>query len=345
MEANRPDAVKAEPRRELRIGGLHWRIPSIRQAGPAFFFRLNILYLIVLVVGAAAYSRDLWNMSSGFLSDPVAGLIPIGVPVAGALGGVMISMYGVFQYSGRWSPDFNYWHAARPIMGAILGSVGFLMFLMMMNATGVNPPLSTGGSSGDDVAVTTTIPEDGPDSQDDEPVAVAPTEDPEKGRSEDLVVYYVLAFVIGYREETFRELIKRVLDIIFRPGGGIASRATLTATPKSGPTPLRVLFDATSSTGVARWKLDFGDGAEVLTGDGPPGSFTHLYETPGHHVASLTVTGDGGDAAATSVELVVGEVDEEEEVVGKDHGDDPIPDEDALTDDRLPAASGRVAPQ
>ena len=31
-------------------------------------------------------------------------------------------------------------------------------------------------------------------------------------------IYHVLAFIVGYREETFRDLLKRVTDLILRPG-------------------------------------------------------------------------------------------------------------------------------
>jgi hypothetical protein len=32
------------------------------------------------------------------------------------------------------------------------------------------------------------------------------------------VFYYVVAFLIGYREESFRELIRRLGDVILNPG-------------------------------------------------------------------------------------------------------------------------------
>jgi hypothetical protein len=41
----------------------------------------------------------------------------------------------------------------------------------------------------------------------------------EKGKP----VYYVIAFVVGYREETFRRLIKRVTDVLLEPGADQAN--------------------------------------------------------------------------------------------------------------------------
>jgi|SRR5437660_1033529 len=33
------------------------------------------------------------------------------------------------------------------------------------------------------------------------------------------LLYYLIAFLVGYREETFRELIKRLVDVVLSPGG------------------------------------------------------------------------------------------------------------------------------
>jgi len=45
------------------------------------------------------------------------------------------------------------------------------------------------------------------------------------------LLYYVIAFLVGYREETFRELIKRLADVILTPGpgGGGVAMPTITA--------------------------------------------------------------------------------------------------------------------
>jgi hypothetical protein len=47
-----------------------------------------------------------------------------------------------------------------------------------------------------------------------------------------LVPYYVLAFVVGYREQTFRDLIKRVADTLLGPGiRGVRPPAAASANP------------------------------------------------------------------------------------------------------------------
>ena len=102
----------------------------------------------------------------------------------------------------RW----NYWHMARPLMGAVLGIVAFFIFVGVINAT---------------VGTATTRPliKDTP--------------------AEGLIVYSVVAFVVGYREETFREPIKRAGDLLFKPATP-GEVPTVTLEPPSaefGPTP------------------------------------------------------------------------------------------------------------
>ena len=35
----------------------------------------------------------------------------------------------------------------------------------------------------------------------------------------NVTIFEVLAFIVGYREETFRHLLKRVTDLILQPAG------------------------------------------------------------------------------------------------------------------------------
>lgn len=71
------------------------------------------------------------------------------------------------------------WQVARPFLGAIVGSVGFLVFIVVIKATG-----ST-------VSTTTTT-----------------------GRA----AFDLVAFLVGFREEVFRQLLKRATDVLLAPG-------------------------------------------------------------------------------------------------------------------------------
>ena len=68
-------------------------------------------------------------------------------------------------------------------MGAVLGVMSFLILSVIVTLAGSTAP--------------------SPDS--------APT-------IANMNIYHVLAFIVGYREETFRDLLKRVTDLILRPG-------------------------------------------------------------------------------------------------------------------------------
>lgn len=108
------------------------------------------------------------------------GPVPAGVPWFGAMGAVLISLSGVFDHPHDWDPSAVYWHISRPLIGASLGLVSVLVFQAGILAVNAQP-----GSGG-----------------------------PRN------LLYYLIAFLIGYREETFRELIKRLGDVILTPGGG-----------------------------------------------------------------------------------------------------------------------------
>jgi hypothetical protein len=106
------------------------------------------------------------------------------VPWFGALGAVLIGMYGMFDHIHKdWSARYNIWHVARPLTGAVLGIMAYLIFAATVRATGVDPTATTQAQG-----VTSEI------------------------------VYDVIAFAVGYREESFRVLFKRALDLFLGPG-------------------------------------------------------------------------------------------------------------------------------
>lgn len=140
---------------------------------PQRFFLIALGYL-ALVLGAFV----LWQTWGGFrdwLPDDL-GPLPFEVPWFGALGGTLISLTGIFAHNRDWDPKFETWHYARPVVGAVIGSVGALLFYVIA-----------------DLATSNSI-------------------DPNP------TVFDVVAFLVGYREESFRELMERVTDLLIRPG-------------------------------------------------------------------------------------------------------------------------------
>lgn len=129
------------------------------------------------------------------------GTVPLAVPWFGALGGVIISLTGTVEHVKTWDRGFAYWHISRPLIGASVAIVAVLV--LQAGLTAVKP-----GATG-------TIAAPG---------------------SPHNVLYYVVAFAVGYRESTFRELLKRIIDLILAPGPAKTSQASVTSlSPQTGP--------------------------------------------------------------------------------------------------------------
>jgi hypothetical protein len=154
--------------------------------------------LYLLVLFVSAGLFAKWGAFPHLLPDPL-GPLPLAIPWFGSLGAVIIGLTGIFQHQKNWNHSYDYWHIARPFTGIAFGVVGVLIFMTIVAA-----------------ASSTTLPPAG------------------SGK----LVYYVVAFLIGYREETFRQLIKRVTDLVLSPispdsaSSNSATDATGTSPPK-----------------------------------------------------------------------------------------------------------------
>ncbi|HEX3248400.1 MAG TPA: IPT/TIG domain-containing protein [Pyrinomonadaceae bacterium] len=190
------------------------------------------------------------------------GSIPIGVVWFGAIGAVLISLTGIVEHFADWNPGFNLWHLSRPLVGAALAVVGVLIIQAGVAATGT--PLNSG------------IPE-------------VPKN----------LLYYLVAFLVGYREETFRELIKRLVDLIFTPAT-TPPKPTITSLSSStgsiaGGGSVKIfgsgLSDATAvSFGLVAAKFQI-DSDNQISAVIPPSSTTGPV--------SVTVKTKGGTATAS----------------------------------------------
>lgn len=176
----------------------------VQRRKPGFFFWLNLGYLVVLLLLPLFRAADLLFVQR--IPDPVGDLIPIGVPWFGALGAILISLYGVWDHNQEWDPKWNYWHIARPVAGVALGTIAYLIFIGVINATGATPTIGT-TLTGDPSPQETAAP------------------------VQNLVPYYVIAFLVGFREETFRDLVRRATDVLLGPGAGAAPVGTVVVSP------------------------------------------------------------------------------------------------------------------
>jgi len=131
----------------------------------------------------------------GVIDRKTIGTIPIAVPWWGAVGAVLLSLSAVFDHTDDWKPDMAIWHWARPVFGVFMSSFAILAFQAGVLAVGKDLKPAPGALSTQNL------------------------------------LYYVLAFIVGYREETARTLIKRVGDVIIGPGETPASGGTTPAPP------------------------------------------------------------------------------------------------------------------
>ncbi len=107
------------------------------------------------------------------------GPVPAAVPWFGALGAVTIGIVRVVEHAVEWDDGQFYWHVSRPLLGAVLSTIAYLIFLAGILATGTT-----------DIAV---------------------------GKTKN-IIDYIIAFVVGFREDVFRNLIKRVSDALLTAG-------------------------------------------------------------------------------------------------------------------------------
>jgi hypothetical protein len=121
----------------------------------------------------------------------------------------------------------------------------------------------------------------------------------------DCIVFYVLAFLVGYREETFRELIKRATDLILKPGNVPAAAPAVTF--KIGGAAASEIQCPTAAAGAnSTVTVDVQNSgtAALVT---PTVSLTLVPPTPANTFTLATddVTGRGDLAPGQSKQVVV----------------------------------------
>jgi hypothetical protein len=215
--------------------------PTEKLRGGSQGFIFGLQVAYLAALGALA---AIYFTNRALISLPeTLGPLPIAVPWFGALGAVLISLVGVTEHRRDWDPSYRFWHWSRPVLGASFGAISVLIFEAGILAVGSAP-----------IASPENVPRN--------------------------LLYYLAAFVVGYREETFRELVKRLTDVIFSPGpAGTAGLAISSMSPQSGPaaggTAVTVLGTGLTDTdsvrfGTANAQFHI-DGDTQVTVTTPPG--------------------------------------------------------------------------
>lgn len=156
-----------------------------RSWSPGVFFCIDALLLVVLLGAALLFATGaLPEVHPGGRPGAVfLSVVPYWVPWAGALGGVSISLVGVAGYAGEhWDPyHYGYWHLARPFLGSVFGTFAVLIIVLVLKTV---------------TTVDTKVPY----------------------TAQGVAVLSVFAYVVGFREATFRDLVTKVVDVILSPG-------------------------------------------------------------------------------------------------------------------------------
>jgi IPT/TIG domain len=113
------------------------------------------------------------------------------------------------------------------------------------------------------------------------------------------LLYYLIAFLVGYREETFRELIKRLVDLIFAPASAgaapkITSLAPNTAAAAGG---VQVVVSGSGFTGTTA--VTFGSSSATFHVDSDSQITAQLPSAGAPGQVTVTVKGKTGSATAS----------------------------------------------
>lgn len=279
-------------------------------------FVLAFAYLaVILLVGLLYFLKR----SLLFFVPDSFGLIPVGVPWFGALGAVLISLTGVFEHEHDWDESFWPWHVARPLVGATVSVVSVLILqagFLSVSATPIqSAPTPTQASQ--TARTPTPTPAPAPSASaaptptgagTPTPAPASPTPQTPAGQnqpgnpkgpvSNNNLLYYLVAFLVGYREETFRELIKRLVDVLLSPGNAGAAAPTIQAvTPAQAPhaTATQVTITGAGFTGTQSVKFGASAVQFTVNADGKITATTPVMAAAGSVL--LTVTTKGGSAS------------------------------------------------
>jgi len=170
-------------------------------AGPksnrVLIFFVQCIYLGVLALIAWLNFADGIPAALRFAST--YGPVPSAVLWYGALGGTLISLAGVHDHRYDWDETYWTWHIIRPFVGAAVAVIAVLIIQAGILAVGVKLD-SSGG---------------------DQPVKN--------------LFYYLVAFLVGYREETFRGMVKRLGDVVLASDSTGVTPVIREIRPSSGP--------------------------------------------------------------------------------------------------------------
>jgi hypothetical protein len=192
------------------------------------------------------------------------GSVPLAVVWFGALGAVLISLTGIVEHAHDWDESFALWHLSRPLVGASLAVVGVLSHPAGVLATGSTP--NSGAAQ---------VPKN--------------------------LLYYLVAFLVGYREETFRELIKRLVDLIFAPASTVAAPKITGLAPNTNAMAGGVPVVITGAGFTGTTAVTFGSSSATFRVDSDSQITAQLPSAAAAGQVTVTVKGKTGSATTSFI--------------------------------------------
>jgi hypothetical protein len=92
---------------------------------------VSVTWVALLVASFICYERI--DAFGDFVSFKL-GRLPFETIWFGAAGGWLISAQGIFEHNNKWRRSYDYWHYARPLLGALIGTLGCLVFIVLNDA-------------------------------------------------------------------------------------------------------------------------------------------------------------------------------------------------------------------
>jgi hypothetical protein len=157
--------------------------PSAAAAAPTVVIVIAVVTFVGLLVVAGFFVGV--GAFHNWVDARHLGRLPVGIVWFAAIGGSLVSLKGIFKHHNNdWKVTFNAWHMLRPWTGVVMGVLGAFFLLVATELATVSPNGVAAGRA----------PQLNPD------------------------IYYVAAFIAGFAEESFRDLVERLTRTIFGPG-------------------------------------------------------------------------------------------------------------------------------
>jgi hypothetical protein len=170
-----------------------WEPPRpswVVRLNPSALLTITLVEYILLVLLLVGYQFNWLGLHR--LPAVIGGVLPLIVPWAGALGAVCISLVAVTAHWDKWdstshgahptqAEKWNGWYLVRVPLGAGLGTIAAMMVILFLGTV-------TKTSNGT--------------------IDLTPT---------GAATLMVIAFLVGYKQETFRTLLERTLNVIQGP--------------------------------------------------------------------------------------------------------------------------------